>query len=841
MTSWLDDMSHAWRRLRQRPALTVVSTATLALGLGANIAIFTLIHGVAIQPIPVKAPHELYRLGDDANCCVNTGIQSRYSLFSYELYTHLRDQLTEFESLAGFQARPQPLTVRRVGEDLAQSSMSEYVSGNYFQMLGVSPAMGRMLAPADDGGAADPVFVMSHRVWRDQFGADRTLVGAPFVIGGMTMTLAGVAEERFFGETRLPNPTGLYLPIGLEPRMRGTASLLGGPDRDWLRIIGRLPESSQLPIVQAKADASLRQWLSAQTFPSEEGRQEIPRVVTPVVSASAGVETLRMAFQEPLTMLLIMSGLVLLIAAANLANLLIAHSDRGQAAIRVALGASPAKLVKQSVAEGIVLSMVGAVAGVAVAMLASRVLLSLAFPQATSSPVEVTPSPMILGFAVLLAAVTGVLFSAIPALAMSRTHPTEALSGVGRGGQSKSFLPRRSLVVVQVALSLVLLTGAGLLAASLRMLQDQPLGFDPIDRLVVQLDIPSTYAGDVPRLTTMFRGLREEFGRVPGVRAVTYSLYSPMEGNNWSSGISIDGRPDPERRDNSSWNRIGPQYFDTLGTRVLRGRAPDERDGPSAPMVVAVNQAFAAQFFEDENPIGRRLGIGGPSHARDFEIVGLVDDVKYSGPDRPTRPMIFIPELQIPPGEDEERSAMVRSTLLRAVSIHAAAGAGAIEPQLRQAIARVDPNVTVVRVTAMADQVAGNFRTNRLVAGLTSAYGFLALALASLGLYAVTAYAVARQTREIGIRMALGADRARVIREVVRGAVGHTVVGLSVGVPIALLSTSAIAALLYGVQPRDPKVIAGAAAVLLLSSVIAALIPALRAAGVDPTRALRNS
>lgn len=837
---WLDDMAQAWRRLRQRPALTIVAVSTLALGLGANIAIFTLIHAVAIQPLPVRDPHQLYRLGDNDDCCVNTGIQTDYSLFSYLLYAHLRDQVTEFESMAGFQAQPQAMAIRRSGSAAGESSFAEYVSANYFHTLGVVPAAGRLFEPSDDEAAADPVFVMSYRVWRDQFGADPSLIGSTFVLAGTPMTLAGVAEERFFGETRHPTPPGLFLPLGMEPRIRGAASLLAKPEPNFLRIIGRLRESGRVAVAQGQADAALRQWLQAQTFPPADAREDIARAVTPVVSASAGVETLRIAFQAPLQLLVVMSGLVLLIAVANLANLLIAHSDRGQTAIRVALGASTRRLVRQAVAEGVVLSLAGAAAGVVVAAFATRLIVSQVFPGATALSVDVSPSMMVLAFAALLAVLTGVLLSAAPAFAMSRTHPLEALRGAGRSGQSRSFVPRRSLVVVQVALSLVLLTGAGLLGASLQLLQTQTLGFEPRDRVVVRLDLPSTFAGDIPRLTTVFRGLREELSRIPGVRGVTYSLYSPMEGNNWSSRISIDGRPDPEGRDGSSWNRIGPRYFDTLGTRVLRGRAPDERDTPSSPAVAVVNEAFVNRFFEQDDPIGRRLGIGGTDSARDFEIVGVVEDVKYSTPNRPTRPMIFLPDFQLPPQRVAGDNVMARSTLLRIVSIHATVGAGTLEPQLRQAVARVTPNVSVVRVVSMADQVAGNFRMNGLLSGLASAYGLLALALAFLGLYAVTSFTVARRTREIGIRMALGADRNRVIRDVVRGAIGQTLLGLVVGVPAALLSTGAIATLLYSVTPRDPFVIGGAAFVLLISAVVAAAVPARRAAGVDPTKALRN-
>jgi macrolide transport system ATP-binding/permease protein len=273
---------------------------------------------------------------------------------------------------------------------------------------------------------------------------------------------------------------------------------------------------------------------------------------------------------------------------------------------------------------------------------------------------------------------------------------------------------------------------------------------------------------------------------------------------------------------------------------VLRGRAPDERDTPASPRVAVVNEAFVNRYFENEEPIGRRLGIGSVDTARDMEIVGVVEDVKYTSPNQPTRPMIFMPDFQMPPARDGAGNAMARSTLLRALSIHASVGAGVLEPQLRQAVARVAPDVTVVRVIPMSEQVSGNFAMNRLLSGLTSAYGLLALALAFLGLYAVTSFTVARRTREIGIRMALGADRKRVIREVVLGAMGHTVGGLVIGMAIAYYAMNGISALLYSVQPRDPIVLAGAAGVLLLSAVIAAVVPARRAAAVDPTHALRN-
>jgi predicted permease len=396
MRPLIDDLWQATRRLGQRPALTLVACATLALGLGANIAIYTLVCAVSSQPLPVSAPSELYRLGDDDNCCVNSGMQSRYSLFSYPLYSHLRDQIQEFTSLASFQASLQDMSVRPEGGSVSLSASSDYVSGNYFDTLGVAPALGRLLKADDDDPARPAVFVMSYRVWRDQFGADPALIGQTFVVGGTGMTLVGVSEERFFGETRRPEPPGLFLPLGIERQVRGASSMIDREAQDWLRIIGRLPDGGRVEATQAQADAALRQWLGDHLATTEEERAALPATTTPIVSASAGVETLRMVFEQPLTILFVMSGLVLLIAAANLANLMIAHTDRVQTAIRVALGAPRARLVRQALVEVTVLSLTGAAVGIVVASMATRSILALVFPDAVGLPVDVTPSAAVL-------------------------------------------------------------------------------------------------------------------------------------------------------------------------------------------------------------------------------------------------------------------------------------------------------------------------------------------------------------------------------------------------------------------------------------------------------------
>jgi macrolide transport system ATP-binding/permease protein len=835
-----DDFRIALRRLAQRPGFTAVALITLALGLGANIAIFTLVDATILQRLPVARPDELVRLGDDDNCCVNSGLQTAFSLFSYSAYLHLRERLPELASLAAFQASAQPTGIRRAGTTITESIPGKWVSGNYFMTFGVQPAAGRLLDARDDDAGADPVFVMSHRAWLTRFGGDRSLVGAAFLVSGKPMTLVGVAGEGFFGETLGPDPAAVWLPLGHEPYGRGVASLLQRSDQDWLYLIGRMKFGITRRDVERRATTELRSWLAAQPFLRGSDREQIPRQSIPVVAAAGGVSVLRYTYAGPLTLLFATSLLVLLIAAANLANLLLARTDPGQIAIQAALGASRGRLVQQSLSEGLLLALAGAAIGMLVASFSTRAAVSLTFAGAQYLPFDVHPSASVLAFASALAIVTGVLFAAAPAWAMARTNPSDSLGSAGRNAAQRSFLPRRSLVVAQVAMSLVLLAGAGLLTESLSRLEQQPLGFKTEGRVVARIG-PAAPADDLSRLAAYYDRMLARLRQVPGVLDATYSRYSPMEGNNWQSVISILGRPASSQRESASWNRIGPRYFETLGTRVVRGRTIDERDTANAPRVAVVNESFVRRFFPDSDPLGARLGIGGPEHAGDLEIVGVTEDVKYTAAQRPARPMFFIPALQVVAYEDASaRNIQLRSLLMGAVELHVAPGTENIDSALRRALGEIDPDLTVVRVLSMPTQVSLNFRLNRLMARLTAAYGLLALVVAAVGLYGVTAYTVARRTREIGVRMALGAGRASVITEVLRGALTQTGIGLLVGLPMAGLATGAMASLLFGVTAHDPMVFARAALVLVLSAAVAAVVPARRAASIDPARALRS-
>jgi predicted permease len=835
-----DDLRFAIRRLTTQPGFTAVAVLTLALGLGANTAIFTLIHAVMLRPLPVARPGELYRLGNTLNCCVNSGLQGDYSLFSYPLFVQLRDRLPDIDDLAAFQANTLVTGFVPPGGGPAVSVPSAYVSSSYFRLFGVAPALGRLLEPRDDEPGAAPVLAMSYRTWVEQFGADPSIVGRALTVNGIAVTVAGVASPEFFGETVRANPAGVWLPLGQEPLLRGATSLIGRPAQDWLYAMGRLRGSHDVAAVGARATGVLQAWLATQSFVTDRERADLPKQRIVVTPAAGGVQLMRGTFSQSLTLLFVMSGLVLLIAAANLANLLLARADRAQAAVRAALGASSARLVRQALTEGLVLAAAGCAGAIVVSMLATRAILALAFPPATVLPVQIAPSAPILLFSVGLAAVTGIAFAAAPAWAMGRTNPIDALRGMAREGADLGFMPRRSLVVVQVTLSLVLLSVAGVLSRSLSRLEHQPMGFEAENRVVVGID-PPPLGGEPAKLAEIYTDMQRRLAQIPGVSRATYSLYSPMEGNNWSSGIAIGGRPvDPERRDSSSWNRVGPDYFETLGTRVLRGRGITAADTPTSEHVAVVNLAFARKFFAGGDPLGGTVGIGEAAHAADFRIVGVVEDVKYQTPSRPAVPMIFLPVMQAAAYEDAGlRQMQTRSMLVRTIELQVTAGHGALEPAIRRALAAAHPAMTVTRVVPMPVQVSGNFRNDRLLATLASAYGVLALLMASLGLYGVTAYGVSRRQHEIGVRMALGADRARIVRGVLPGACVQAVVGLPIGTPLALLAGGTLTARLFEVDGRDPVVIASAAAALVVTAALAAALPARRAASVDPTRALR--
>jgi predicted permease len=792
----------------------------------------------------VQRPSELYRLGDTYDCCVNSGLPGSFSLFSYDLYTQLKASAPEFTELAAFQANTRAITIGRPDPDAPGEALdAAYVSGNYFAMLGLSAAAGRLVQPNDDHPGAPPVAVISHRAWTQRFQQRPDVIGSTMLFNGVAGTIIGIAPEDFYGETLRPDPPDVWIPLSSEPLMQPAAQLLHAKPSHWLYIMGRLKPGTSMPPLEARLTARVQQWLAATVDLSSSERDQLPQQHIKVVRAAAGVGSMREAVAPSLTLLQAVAGVVLLIACANLANLLLARgmARRTETAVRIALGATRGRLAAQLLTESVVLSCIGGLAGLAVAHAGARTIINLTFRGATSIPVDPTPSLLVILFAFGVSLVTALVFGAAPALIGSRSNPIEAMRGAGRSTADRGSALRQTLIALQVALSLVLITCAGLLGRSLDNLQKQDFGFRA-EGLYNAWLAPSIAMTPPAELEQLYALTQERLARIPGIQRAAFSLYSPMSGDNWASHITVDGHGTAERLV-ASWNRVSRRYFEVIGVPVVRGRDFDERDGPSGPLVAIVSQTFATRFFGDQDPIGRRIGFSNSAGTgpREFEIVGVVGDTKYQDARTAPYATFFLPFLQesaarraVGGGARIDRSHYAQALLIRTRSV-----VPNLDGELRRALGEVDRRLIIRRVLPMHEQLAGHFNLERLIARLSIAFGSVALLLACLGIYGVTAYSVTRRTREIGIRMAVGASRPRVLGTILRGAFVQLAIGVAVGLPAALATGRLLQSTLFGVGPRDPLVLGAGLAVLTMATATAALLPARRAAGMDPVRALR--
>ena len=842
----MNDLRIALRQLAKSPSFAITVILTLALGIGANTAIFTLVHAVLLKSLPVVDPKTLYRVGDSDDCCVNGGFMNDdgdFDLFSYDLYLRFRETTPEFEQMAAMQSGGSIMTVRR-GSEPAKSKRTEYVSGNYFATFGMGSDNGRVISEQDDRAGAAPVAVLSYAAWQADYGADPNVVGSTFFIQGKSFTVIGVAPRGFFGDRIRSNPPEIWLPLSTEPLIEGDTSLLHVPASNWLYVIGRAKPGFNKAAVQAKITNNLQIFMSQQKeYTQNGGSTIIPKQHVIITPGGAGIQTMQIETHKGLYLLVAISALVLLVACANIANLLLARGTtrKAETSIRMALGAARSRLVRQLLTESVLLSCLGGLAGLFVAYEGSRTILSLAFPNAPRLPIQATPSLPVLGFAFGLSLLTGIVFGIVPALITSHSDPAEALRGANRTTKDRSSLPQRWLIVVQAALSLALLVGAGLMTKSLRNMEHQDFGLQTANRYVVHLDPMG--AGYTPeKLPSFYRTLEERFGAIPGVQNVGLALYSTLEGNNWGEGVRVEGRPEPGPNENNgaSWDRVNPQFFETVGQHMVRGRAFQESDTPTSQLVAVVNEAFVKKFFPKEDPMGRHFGVFDQKYAGAFEIVGIVSDAKYTNPRSKVRPMYFRPlnqELKV--DQPMERMAEGRSLFINSITLKFRETPANVDQLVRRTLQDIDPNLTVIELRSLDAQVADNFDQERLIARLTMLFGLLALTLASVGVYGITSYAVARRTSEIGLRMALGADRGNVVKLVLMNAFTKVAIGLGIGIVISLIGGRTMADQLYNVKPYDPWSIVGAVLILSVAAGIAGFIPARRAASIEPMRALR--
>ena len=828
------DVRYAVRMLARQPAFTLVAVLTLALGIGANTAIFTLFDAVLLQSLPVREPNRLVLFDDSMSSGTSTGSVpvGRWTLFSHESYQFLRDQRLPFESLAALRSGETAVAVRLPGlsGQQAERAQAHLVSGSYFAVMGVDAAMGRTFAPEDDRPNAAPVAVISYQFWSDRLHSDPAIVGKTAIVNGTSVTIAGVAPREFFGE-RVQRPPDFWIPLVFQPQIELRPSYLEKTNAYWLNLIARLPSGGTRAQAQVAATHALQQFLTGTEGSklTPDRAREIKESRIELVDGAAGVSFLRFRYSEPLHILLAVVALVLLLACANVGNLLLSRAAvrRAEMSVRRALGATRGRLVRQMLIESGLLAASGAVCGVLLARWAASLLAAAIV--SNGSPVHAGLDLRVLAFTLAVTALSAVVFGLMPAVSAAGEDMVTALKAGGRGSaRNGGNRLTAALVVAQIAISLVLLVGANLFTRSLLNLEHQPFGFDDDHVLLARIS-PRLAGYTQDNVAMLHRRLYDRISTLPGIRSATIARYSPLGGSrSINSGVVEGYQPKPGASVEFETQIVGPSYPETLGMPLLRGRAIGLQDGAGAQNVAMVNDAFVRQFMPDENPIGRHFGFG-DSGAGDIEIVGVLKDARFQDDREAVKPVVFTALLQ-------NASQFALETEIELRTNGEPTGAAA---ELRRAVAEIDPNLPMNDPKTLHSQVSANFDSQRLGARLVSTFGLLALVLACVGLYGVITQGVERRTNEIGIRMALGAQRREVMWMILRDVLVLLAIGVAVGVPMALGAVRFIASQLYGVSAAAPSSVALAAAVLGVVAVVTGMLPARRASRVDPIVALR--
>ena len=832
MASLLLDLRYAFRTLRKSPLFVSVAVLSLALGIGANTAIFTLINQLILQYLPVRHPDELVLLTARGH---HYGSNSGPNALSYPMYQDFRARNEVFQGM--FCRHGETMSVGIKGR--TELASVELVSGNYFPVLGVGAAIGRVFTAADDlmqGG--HPLAVLSYGYWKTRFGEDRGVIGKKIVVNGYPMTIVGVSQEGFNG-VEPGNAPQIRIPITMQDNLPPgqTFHQLNDRRRRFIQVFGRLKPGMTIgrakaglqPLFHQILDMEVREEAFAKASPYM--KDQFLKMWMDVLPGSKGRSQLREQFSKPLLALMAIVGLVLLIACSNLANLLIARASSRQKeiAVRLALGAGRWRLIRQLLTESILLSLAGGAAGLILAVWMDRALISFQPADVWGITLSTTPNAAVLLFTLLVSLVTGIIFGLAPGLLATRPELATTLkdeAGSVAGGASSGL--RKSLVVAQVALSLLLLIGAGLFLKSLNNLKELHPGFET--RNLITVAVEPTLNGYKPESARQYyRELTGHLEALPGIKSVSLAVVPLLVDDEWDNWVTIEGytpkegeTPDPHMQ------FCSPRFFETLKIPVLLGRDFTIKDGHGAPKVGIVNEKFAKRYFAGVNPIGRHLGLGiDPGTKTDIEIVGVVGDTKYENMREPIPHELYVPWIQ----QDFVlgMTAYVRSETAP-VSFFSS---------LRRAVREVDASVPMYEMRTLDQQVEISLVTERLLATLSSVFGILATLLAAIGLYGVMAFMVARRTREIGIRMALGASGASVVWLVMREVLILAATGLAIGLGSALGLTRLVEAQLFGVKPTDVATLIVAALGIATVAMLAGYLPARRATAIHPMRALR--
>ena len=819
------DLKFGARQLAKAPALVAVAVISLALGIGANTAIFTLINAVMLQSLPVRDPARLVLFYDGLSTGVYNGDGVESDEFSYPFWEYLQTHHEPFESLAAFRQSNDRVILHVAGSNdsgPSERATVHMVAGNYFDVLGVGAAAGRLLTPADDSPTSPPVAVASYPFWRDRFDLDPSTIGREVVLNGTAFTIVGVADREFFGE-RIQSAPDFWLPLSAQPGILQKESWRSAADVFWLNFLGRRKPGVTLAQAQAAMNLHFQQFYLAPPGLSAEQRHKIETTHIELKPGGGGISGLRYLYSKPLHILMAVVAVVLLIACANIATLLLARAlpRRQEFLIRLALGASRGRLLRQVLTESVLLSAVGGLAGAGFAWWSVKALVALL---GVNPVVRVSPDPIVLGFTLALSILTGIFFGIFPALKFSRLEHRPA--DIPRSTRGKRFGAAQALIATQVSLSVILLFGAGLLGHSLLALEGQDLGFQRDNVLVIGTD--ASLAGyQKSELLPLYRDIADRLSTLPGVVSASICRFTPVSGYSSSGNFSLQGHtPARGERLDVHYLPVAPAFFETLGIPLMLGRTIGSQDTPAGPPAAVVNQTFVDQFLAGQNPLGQHIMLGAPFQAPGSEIVGVVADSKYFDLRERPQPMAFFSLWQTPVPDIQ--------IVLRT------AGTAAVGPDARKAIRQISPKLPIFGVRTLDAQIEESLRQQKLLTTLCSVFGLLAVMLAAVGIYGTLAYAVAGRTIEIGIRMALGAQRRHVVWMVLRDSFAVIALGVAVGLPLAFGTTRWLESFLFGVTGIDPLAIAAALLLIVAMALPAGYLPARRAARVDPMRAVRH-